>query len=398
MRAGHRSASAGQLDRCATDFDLSVSERWPGQDEPWQITPYSECVVSLGPDPVLTGYVDAYRPGYDRASHTVRIHGRSRTEDLIDCTPDIQSGQFAGYTLEAIARSICALFKIEVVVLTDAAKVIVADAKLERSETAWTFLERLCRLAGVPATDDERGRLVLTRAGDKRSSGALVQGQNILRAQAVWDVHKRFSDYFVKGQHGVGGAKTGGLDLSQLHGPGPATSSSGGGTAPGGVAPDGDAWDVEEAGESGTVLTTQTSASHDAGVPRYRPHVSMAESQLTQEGMALRANWQRAFAYGRSWQVHIDVVGWRQPDGRLWALNELIPVTSSFLALDRDLLIAQVEFALDDRGGRITRLMLGPVEGYTPDPGQVKLRRHKGEGHGGKKGGGGLDLSGLDPG
>jgi prophage tail gpP-like protein len=80
------------LDRCATDFDISVSERWSGQSEAWLIKPFSECIVSLGRDPVLTGYIDAYRPSFDRATHLVRIHGRSRTEDLIDCTPDIQSG------------------------------------------------------------------------------------------------------------------------------------------------------------------------------------------------------------------------------------------------------------------------------------------------------------------
>jgi prophage tail gpP-like protein len=374
-----------------------VSERWPGQDEAWLVRPFSECVVSLGSDPVLTGYVDAYRPSFDHASHSVRIHGRSRTEDLIDCTPDIQSGQFAGYTLAAIARSICALFKIEVVVETDAAEVIVADAKLQRSETAWTFLERLCRPAGVLACDDAQGRLVLTRAGATRAAGALVQGKNILRATAVIDVHRRHSDYIVKGQHGVGGARSGGLDLSELAGPGPAfTPGAGGGTD---VSTDtGDAWDVGEAGETGVVQTAQRGFSHDAGVPRYRPKVSLAESQLTQEGMQLRADWQRAFAYGRSINIHVDVQGWRQPDGKLWVVNQLVPVTSGWMGIDRDLLVAEVEYLLDDRGGRVTRLLLGPIEGYTPDPGQVKFRRQRGEGHGRTGRGGSLDLSGLDPG
>jgi prophage tail gpP-like protein len=359
------------LDRCASDFDIAVSERWPEQDEPWLIQPFSECVVSIGSDPVLTGYVDGYQSMFDRVAHGVRILGRSRTEDLIDCTPDIQSGQFAGYTLEAIARSICGLFKIDVVVETDGASSVVADAKLERCETAWTFLERLCRLAGVLACDDGKGRLVLTRAGSTRAAGRLVQGDNILRAQSSINVHRRFSDYIVKGQHGVGGAATGGLDLSALHGPGPAAY----------------------AGKGGVVQTGQGALARDAGVPRYRPHVTLAESQLDQAGMQLRANWQRAFAYGRSIQVHIEVQGWRQPDGSLWSLNQLVPVSTAWLGIDRDLLSARVEYVLDDKSGRTTRLMLGPVEGYTPDPGAVKLRKH----HGGGKGGGAVDLNGLPP-
>ena len=91
------------LDRCATDFDISVSERWGATSQAWPIKPYSECVISIGRDPIMTGYVDAYDPSLDADSHHVRVRGRSRTQDLIDCTPDIKSGQFAGYTLEAIA-------------------------------------------------------------------------------------------------------------------------------------------------------------------------------------------------------------------------------------------------------------------------------------------------------
>ena len=55
--------------------------------------------------------------------------------------------------------------------------------------------------------------------------------------------------------------------------------------------------------------------------------------------------------------------------------------------------MAQVEYILNERGGRMTRLMLGPIEGYTPDPGQVKVHKHAGH-----KGGHMLDLSGLAPG
>ena len=123
------------------------------------------------------------------------------------------------------------------------------------------------------------------------------------------------------------------------------------------------------------------------------PHVTIAESQVSQAGMQLRANWQRAYAYGRAVGVHVDVQGWRQPDGSLWTLNQLVPLTSDYLGIDMDLLVAQVEYILDERGGRVTRLLLGPIEGYTPDPGQVKVHKHAGH-----KGGHILDLSGLAPG
>jgi prophage tail gpP-like protein len=67
------------------------------------------------------------------------------------------------------------LFKIDVVVRTDVGEPF-PDATIERHETGFAFLERLCRLRPVLATDDEQGRLVLTRAGSDRAHDALLQG------------------------------------------------------------------------------------------------------------------------------------------------------------------------------------------------------------------------------
>jgi prophage tail gpP-like protein len=68
---------------------------------------------------VLTGTIDNYLPEVEVNRHAVRVTGRNKTEDIVDCTPDIAGGQFAGYKLDAIARAIAGLFKIDVVVQTD---------------------------------------------------------------------------------------------------------------------------------------------------------------------------------------------------------------------------------------------------------------------------------------
>ncbi len=135
---------------------------------------------------MLTGYIDNYLSEVGADRHAVRVTGRSKTEDIVDCTPDIKGGQFAGYKLDAIARAIASLFKIDVVVQTDVVEPF-PDATIERHETGFAFLERLCRLRSVLATDDEQGRLVLTRAGNDRTHDALLQGpgSNVQWASAV---------------------------------------------------------------------------------------------------------------------------------------------------------------------------------------------------------------------
>jgi prophage tail gpP-like protein len=83
---------------------------------------------------------------------------------------------------------------------------------------------------------------------------------------------------------------------------------------------------------AGTVQTTMQASAHDGDVPRYRPRVVLAESQLTQAQMQLRANWMKAYAYGRSTEAQITVQGWRQPDGSLWGDQ---PARPSDLGLGR---------------------------------------------------------------
>ena len=322
------------ITQMAGSFNIAVSERWFGQDRAWAIEPWSAVQVRIGDDLILSGYVDDYQPSYGPAAHSVRVLGRSKTADLVDCSPEIDGGQFKGYKLDAIARAVCNLFGLGVVVQADMGDGFPA-ATIERAETAYEFLERLCRLRGVFATDDETGNLVLTRAGTTRASGSLREGDNILSASAKLSVAKRFSKYVVRTQHGV--------------------------TAD---------WDQ--------VVTDVMGASTDGGCPRYRPHVAMGESQLTPAQASARARWQAVYATARGLQASVTLQGWRQPDGSPWRVNQIVPVVSPMLGLDRELLTAAVTTSLKDGEGRRTRLTLGPVEGYTPDP--VQVQKTKGDG------------------
>ena len=368
------------IDRCVSGFQTSVSERWVGQDQPWQIQPFQEVTVYIKDDLVLTGYVQAYRPSFDARSHTVHVSGSSRTIDLVECDIDLQSGQFSGYTLVSVARAVAAVYGIEVIDQSNGlAEMQLSNVNQQRCETAFTLLERLGRLAGVLLTDNEKGNLVLTTAGDTRAASALVQGENVQAASAHIDVSKRFSNYLVKGQAGIGYGATKSWNK---------------------IAADG-SWDGYTAETSATanapagkVQTQMRAEAIDSGVPRFRLHVTYAESQLTLTQMQQRANWQKQFGYGRSIRGTITVQGFRQSDGKLWTPNQIVSCTVPWLEIDADLLVVKVRYAMDSTGGAVTHLDVGPIEGYTPDPGQVKA--HKSGKHGrGRKGGGGFNPAGF---
>lgn len=329
------------LDRMASEFRLRVTERWPGFTTPWQIQMFNACAVKIGADTVLTGYVDSYEPTIAGEEHTVTIIGRGKTCDLIDCMPDVPSGQFVGYTLPAIAQALAGLFGIRVVVNVPAGEPL-TDTMMDRCETCFEFLERLARLSQVLLTDDEMGNLVLTRTGSARAHDSLIHGQNVLRARGQLNGARRYSRYVVKAQHAMS--------------------------------------------KTSAVQTGQEAVATDPGVPRFRQHVQFAESQLTAQQMQERVRWQAKYAAGRSCKALITVQGWRQTNGALWRLNQLVSVTVPPLELDQDMLIAGVRFTVGEQGQE-TELTVGPPEAYTPDPGEVKLRKHKGSrGKGGKGG------------
>lgn len=368
-------ASRG-IDRCASEFRLTVSERWLGSASSWVIKPFDAVTLMVGNVPFLTGYAEVYEPVLGEREHSVRITGRSRTLDLVECKPDIPSGQFVGYSLAAIASAICALFGLTASVDPSAAAAVgnaVADSTIERGETAFTFLERLARLAAVLLCDTPDGNLLLTRTGSTRASGQLQIGLNCEYGRPKYDVRKRFSEYIVKGQAGVAGGAGGPDPLAGLARPYNEVAAP-----------------VTPPGGTGQVQTAQNAVARDAGVPRFRPHTSIAESQLTQNGLQQRANWQMAYAYGRSIELTMRVPGWLQPNGDLWAINQIVAVNAPQFGLQQDMLVTKVELSLS-RAGSHTEISVAPPEGYTPDPASVKARKHA-RGH---KGAVLNDLTGL---
>ena len=360
------------LARMSSAFLLETADRWDPKAAPWPIKPFDVCTLAIGGDLVMTGYVDTALPVLEPRRHSIAIQGRSKTEDLIDCTPDLPGGQFNGYTLDKIARAVCQPFGIGVIVQASVGEAF-PDATVENHETGYRFLERLARLRSVLLTDDASGNLVLTTAGSTRATTQLKEGVNIRRIAPRLTSIGRFSRYTVKTQVGT----TTPAPAVNPSGPAPPAVNPATSIATQRAAAAAQA-DAEDPPQTPAVTVTMGTAT-DPGVPRYRPHTILAESALDAAGARARAQWECSVAFGRSVHVMVDVAGWRQNDGTLWTLNTLASVVSPTVQLDGELLIASLVFELGPQG-RITHLGLGPVEGYTPSPAQVHARKPTGPG------------------
>ncbi len=344
------SISAG-LDRQARDFDLAVTDRWPGSDIPRRIGPGDGCRVYIGSDLVLTGYVDATPISYDAQSVTVGVKGRSKTADLVDCSAINEPGQWKGRKVEQVAADLAKPYGVTVVTQTDTGAAV-ADHQVQQGESVFESIDRMLKLRALLSTDDAQGRLVLTRAGTQRAGTDLVVGQNVLTGSAGLDFKDRYSEYIIKGQRPksdddeLGGAEA--VDFGDL---------------------------AIAASTSSQVQARQ----QDHSIRRRRSLIVVADGQPDGGTARDRAHWEAAYRAGKSYEATYTVQGWRQADGPLWVPNRLVRIRDPIIGFDLDMLISAVTYSLSDAGS-IATLTVAPRAAYDliPETPQAK-RKKKGE-------------------
>ena len=70
------------IERCPNDFEISMTERFPGEADGVVVKPGDPCTVKIGDDLVITGYIDRYHPSITPTGHTVRITGGGSVRTL----------------------------------------------------------------------------------------------------------------------------------------------------------------------------------------------------------------------------------------------------------------------------------------------------------------------------
>lgn len=313
------------IEQISGTCELSVSERWPDQMSPRPIRPGDACTVSVDGETVITGFVDDLDLSYDDKSHSVRVAGRDRTGDLVDCSVLGSSGEWHNIGLLKLAEILCGPFEVTVKSQTDLGVPFTTFA-IQEGETAFEALDRASRMRGVLLLADGQGGLALTRAGKAGvSQVTLKQGENILAADGHFSHLERYSVYHVKGQRR--------------------------GT-------DEDVGMPEAINELKSVVT-------DNGVRRHRPLVVLAEDLGNGITYLERAMWERNIRIGRSIRSIVTVQGWREQgdSGDLWAPNRLVSIQDPWQRLDTQMLIASVTFYLDTNGST-TELELAPPAAF----------------------------------
>ncbi|HDR8930432.1 TPA: hypothetical protein QDA84_000425 [Burkholderia vietnamiensis] len=290
--------------------------------------------VSIGDDVVLTGYVETIETIMTPRTHDVRISGRGKLADLIDCSCRIDKIN-ANTKLPDLCAAIAQPYSVKVTVADDATQKLLDQIPVlprqlvSITETAWEVIERYARYCGVLVYEGAAGELVISTAGTEQGDSGVALGENVEAIICTKTTLGTFSTF-----NAVLSAYSMGAD--------------------------------DEGVENLPVVTVI--AKSTAG--RLRPTYFVSEQSATdRQFVEKRVNWMASRAYGRSRRVRVMVDNWRDADGVPWTPNINYPVSAGAVGVPDGtmLLLAEVSYILNENGTH-AELVFGPRQGFLPEP------------------------------
>ena len=321
-----------RCEAATNDFEVGLTASNPSNGSDVVAYAGQQCVLKIGRDTVLTGYIDRDFNAGDANSHRLGIQGRGKCSDLVDCAAVSKGGQISGSSALQIAARLAEPYDITVNAGPglDIEKAI-PQFNLNYGETAVEIIDRICTYGGLMFYEDELGNLLLAQVGATTAASGFVYGQNVQSWSVTNSMDERFSDY-------VCAAYSTGL--------------------------------FGDIGDDPFYFT-----AHDPNVPRYRNQYLVTKAVSgSRELCELRALWEAARRAGRGTSVTITTGSWRDAGGTLWAPNTLVPVTLPGLRQGANtmLCISEATFVYGEDGGKIAELVLLPPSGLTKKPIQIQ--------------------------
>lgn len=313
------------IERVPPDFEVTYTEQL-GDGVTSVAVPGQSCVVSIGGDAVITGYVDRVTETISEGQHQLTLTGRGKTSDLVDCAAVWQGAMFTNVTALDMATKLCAPYGIT-------AETEIADLKVlpvvtvNLGETAFEIIDRVCKLSGCLAFEQADGSLLLARVGTTAAASGFEQGTNIQRASFERSMDQRFSVYTVV------------YPGNQL------------------------------LGDTGAAVLS-TYSYNDTTVTRFRQkYVEYLQNAFGQDISRLQAMWEMNRRIGRSQVVRVTADSWRDQGGTLWTPNTLADVTAAAIKVSQtQLLIGEVTFQRGLDTGTTAEVTLMPPAAFDVQP------------------------------
>lgn len=298
-------------------FRFTAVERdpYPSLWTTQRFNPGQQVAIYLGGLLAVTGVIVTRQVAYDHNNHGVELQGVGVTWAAFRASRIDKTGAFDNKNLQEIADELFAPHGIKVLPIGTVNPRKFEQVQIQPGETIWTFLENLARQRGVIVGSDEKGNALLIDNHTNPVIGALVEGENILKCQAVFTIKDVYSENYVRAQ-----AKGEGTAASEL----------------------------------------SAKAETQVGVFKlYSPSLTPGEHPVKSvEEVKERAVAETLWRDGTLITVTITVQGWFDPHGALWKAGNNVHVRSPMAILDYIMTIEYATFTQDRNAGTLTVLQL----------------------------------------
>ena len=329
------------IERVPCDFDIGMTELAPSESQALTVQPGDSVQVLIGQDVVVTGFVNEFTPSIEPEGHSIRVAGRGKCQDLVDCSAEWPGGQISGNNVLQIAQKLAAPYGINVVE-SQGAEVgkPIPKFNLIVTDTPYDIIERICRYRGLLCFEGADGSFILSAVGTTYAGSGFSEGVNVQRASMRYSDMGRYSQYDVFLQ---------GMDT------------------------------LQDTGTGGNLLASM----QDAAVKRHRLLSMVAEAAGGDAGLDVskqRMVWEYARRIGRSYELQLTTDSWRDQNGALWQPNTLVPLSLPSLKISPQnaslvtssggqcWLISQVTYRRNSESGTTADLVIMPQMAFLPEP------------------------------
>jgi len=292
------------LDSITGSFSFLIKEVWLSNKKSIPFNEGDPVKIKCNDINLMSGYIDKISISDTPKESTLTLEGREKTEDIVDCSAELNSYEFSSINLLQLSKRLCAPFGINVFDNVGITGKTFAWT-VQQGETVFQTIERASRKIGVLLISNDNGDIAINKIGSNVPDGLLEYGKNVIEGHYSEDYTSRFKKYITRGQSS-----------------------------------DDDIIGLDSEG-----------ISYDNNIERYRPKIILIESGANSQDCQDRSEWESSVALARSKRWTITCQDWFQSERQMWEINQLVKLNYPKLKSNGlKLLINSVNYTKNSEG------------------------------------------------
>jgi len=262
----------------------------------WSFQPGTEVELYANQTLLVAGYINDLSISIDAETHDLRLSGRCKGQDCVDCSVNHGTHQWRGKALDAILNDTGSNTRFR----TDEVLKPITVARANPGEPVFMLADRLARKQGLFLKAEADGTVLITKHGKNRHDGAIVEGFNMLKGEATFSDRDRHAEVKVKAQNGTG---------------------------------------------TGEASTQKEGVAKDEGARSGRSKAFLPDQNLDKSEAQTQADTIKSTRQGLSVKSTMVTQGFRDEGGNVWETGWLIYCQSTMLHLAQDMAIESVSLS-----------------------------------------------------